>query len=91
VGLGRFELPTLGLQDRCRRQILPVNPPTIKDQPSWRIYVSNCIYETYDFGGTVEATLSHDSVNRNRGRNSKAASGDVASQEEDLFDKNKIE
>jgi hypothetical protein len=23
----------------------------IKDQPSWPIYVSNCIYETYDLGG----------------------------------------
>jgi hypothetical protein len=22
-----------------------------KDQPSWPIYVSNCIYETYDLGG----------------------------------------
>ena len=23
----------------------------IKDQPSWAISVSNCIYETYDLGG----------------------------------------
>jgi len=25
----------------------------IKDQPSWPISVSNCIYETYDFGETL--------------------------------------
>src|SRR4029077_12406184 len=24
-----------------------------KDQPSWPIYVSNCIYETYDLGGCL--------------------------------------
>jgi hypothetical protein len=44
-----------GLHDRCRRQTIPGNPPTsayIKDQPSWPISVSNCIYETYDLGNS---------------------------------------
>ncbi len=45
-----------GLHDRCRRQTIPGNPPQrayMKDQPSWPISVSNCIYETYDLGETL--------------------------------------
>jgi hypothetical protein len=46
-------IPGNGLHGRCTRQTIPGNPPTkriYKDQPSWAISVSNCIYETYDLG-----------------------------------------
>jgi len=49
-------IPANGLHDRSRRQTIPGNPPTegiYKDQPAWPIHVSNCIYETYDLGGSL--------------------------------------
>src|SRR5882724_2441989 len=46
--------PMFGLHDRCRRQTIPGNPPAkpiYKGPALWPIYISNCIYETYDFCG----------------------------------------
>jgi len=46
--------PLIAIPQRSACTIAPRNPPTqplyIKDQPSWPISVSNCIYETYNLG-----------------------------------------
>jgi len=45
-------LPTVYMTVAGARRFQGIRPQSlyIKDQPSWPIYVSNCIYETYDLG-----------------------------------------
>jgi hypothetical protein len=43
------------MTDAGARRFQGIRPQSlyIKDQPSCPIYVSNCIYETYDLGGSL--------------------------------------